>query len=46
MVHNIQATLNIYLNYVVLQIHIANVFNIVSYKIIFQKLYAIDGLLS
>jgi hypothetical protein len=38
--HNIQATLNVHFNYVVLQIHIANVINIVSCKVIFQKLYA------
>jgi hypothetical protein len=43
MMHNIHATLNVHFNYMVLQIHIANVVNIVSYKVIFQKLYATSG---
>jgi len=43
MVHNIQIALDVHLNYAVLQIHIANVFNIVSYKVIFHKLYVTGG---
>jgi hypothetical protein len=35
MVHNIWATLNVHLDWVVLQVDIANAFNIVSRKAIF-----------
>ncbi len=39
MVHKIQASLDVHLDLVVLQVDIANAFNIVSHRVIFQKLY-------
>jgi len=42
-VHNIWATLDVHLNCVMLQVDIANAFNIVSCKVTFQKSHATSG---
>jgi len=38
MMHDIQTILNVQFEWVVLQVNIANAFNTVSYKVIFEKL--------
>ncbi len=43
MVHGIQVTLDVHLNWVVLQVDITNVFNIVSRRVIFQELHVTSG---
>jgi len=45
-VHGIRGALNVHPDWVVLQIHIANAFNIISRMVIFKKLCAIGGQLS
>jgi hypothetical protein len=42
-VHNIRITLNIHLDWVVLQVDITNVFNIISHRVIFQELCPTHG---
>jgi hypothetical protein len=43
MVHYIQAAFDVHPNWVMLQVNITNAFNIISYKVIFQKLCATCG---
>jgi hypothetical protein len=43
MVHDIQASLNVHPDSVVLQVDIANAFNIISLRIIFQKMCVSSG---
>jgi hypothetical protein len=42
-IHNIKCTLDLHLDWVVLQLDIANAFNSVLKKVIFQKLYVTCG---
>jgi hypothetical protein len=44
MVHSLQVALNVHLDWVMLQVDIANAFNIVSLMVIFQKLCVAGGL--
>jgi regulator of sigma D len=46
MIHNIQATLDAHLDWVVLQVNIINTFDIILHKTIFLKHQAIGGQLS
>jgi len=46
MLHDIWAASNVHPNWMVLQVDIANAFNIVSHVVIFQKLCAANGQLS
>ncbi len=41
MMHDIWRTLDVHLDWVVLQVDFANAFNIISHKVIFQELCAI-----
>jgi hypothetical protein len=41
--HGIRVALNVHLDWVVLQVDIANAFNIVYYKVIFQELHVASG---
>jgi uncharacterized membrane protein len=43
-VHGIRATLDVHLDWVVLQVDIANAFNFISRKVIFKKLHAIGAI--
>ncbi len=44
MVHGIRATLDVHLDWVMLQVDIANAFNIIFRKVIFKKLRAIGAI--
>ncbi len=42
-IHNIKCTLDLHLDWVILQLDMANTFNFVFRRVIYQKLYARDG---
>jgi len=46
MIHNIQATLDAHLDWVVLQVNIINIFNTILHKAIFLKRQEMGGQLS
>jgi hypothetical protein len=45
-VHNIQKTLDVHIEQLVLQVNVVNVFNMIFCMVIFKELYAIGGQLS
>ncbi len=45
-VHGIRPTLDAHPDWVVLQVNVANAFNIISYQVIFKKLCVLGNLLS